>query len=86
MKKFLALITLVLTITSSPVAQTWTTELDSILSLLSEQGIFNGQVLLAEKDDIVFSKAYGVHNNKPITTTFPLPIASVSKPMSTRRP
>lgn len=80
MKKFLVFLPLVLISISTPaIAQPWVQELDSVLITLAEQGMFNGQVLLAEKNDIIFYNSYGEYESEPISTTTPLPIASVSK-------
>lgn len=83
MEKILAVLALVLCcIPSLLEAQPWVQELDSVLLTLTEQEMFNGQVLLAEKDEVVFYNGYGSYDNKLIDTTTSLPIASVSKPIT----
>ena len=83
MKKFLAFISLVFIFIPSPsAARPWVQTLDSVLTTLAEQGMFNGQVLLAEKGNIVFNNGYGEYENTSISTTSPLPVASISKSMT----
>jgi len=44
-------------------AQTWQQELDSVLSLLEQDGLFDGQVLIAEKGEVLFWRSYGHHED-----------------------
>ena len=57
-------------------------ELDSILTDLAKQGLFNGQVLLSENGTITFQGAYGNFHEQPINENTPLPIASIDKTMT----
>lgn len=83
MEKILAVLSLILFfIPSLSEAQPWVQELDSVLTTLANQEMFNGQVLLAEKDEVVFYNGYGSYHTKLIDTTTSLPIASVSKPIT----
>ena len=83
MKKITSYICLFLVFTiHSVAAQPWNQELDSVLTILAEKEMFNGQVLLAEKDAIVFYNGYGKYRDMNINTTTPLPIASVSKSLT----
>lgn len=83
MKKIVViLLILFFCISSSLSAQPWVQELDSVLTTLANQEMFNGQVLLAENDEIVFYNGYGTYDNRSISTTTLLPIASVSKSLT----
>ena len=56
--------------------------IDSALILLHNRGMFNGVVLLAEKGNPLFKKAYGVasiETNEPLTTQSSFNLASISK-------
>jgi len=61
-------------------AQSWKTELDSVLNIIEDQEMFHGQILIAEKGQVLFDKAYGNQvNGEPITTRSSLSIQSVTK-------
>ncbi len=60
-------------------SQDWQVELDSILRVLSDHGLFNGQIVLSANGDIQFEGAYGKFQNKGITSNTSLPIASIEK-------
>ncbi|HKK12524.1 MAG TPA: serine hydrolase [Flavobacteriaceae bacterium] len=63
-------------------AQKWTVELDSVLTLLAREEMFHGQVLIVEKGQVVFHKAYGTlpnQNQQPITAHTPLAVKSITK-------
>lgn len=56
--------------------------LDSSLTLMHQQGIFNGAILMAEKGEIVYKKAFGLANiatQEPLKTTSAFNLASISK-------
>ena len=54
---------------------------DSVLSQLHEQHLFNGTVLIGEKGKVIYKKAFGIAgvNEKPLTTSAAFNLASVSK-------
>ncbi len=60
-------------------AQDWTDELDSVLTVLEKEEIFHGQILIAEKGRILFSKAYGKNEKGAITLQTPQSVESVTK-------
>jgi len=61
-------------------AQSWQTELDSVLNIIENQEMFHGQILIAEKGQVLFDKAYGSQENgEPITKQTSLSIQSVTK-------
>jgi CubicO group peptidase (beta-lactamase class C family) len=61
-------------------AQSWQTELDSVLKIAEAQEMYHGQILIAEKGQVLFSHAYGnKENGEAITTQTPLSIQSVTK-------
>lgn len=55
--------------------------LDSALTVLYEQQLFNGTILVAEKGKVLYKKAFGIAdiNNRPLTTSSAFNLASVSK-------
>lgn len=53
--------------------------LDSVLSLLSTNEMFHGQVLIAEKGEIHFNKAYGIHRGEPASQGTAFNIESITK-------
>ncbi|GAB3787021.1 hypothetical protein GCM10028818_51260 [Spirosoma horti] len=56
--------------------------LDSVLTRLHEQAMFNGVVLVAEKGAVRYKKAFGTANsaaNEPLTTGSSFNLASISK-------
>lgn len=55
------------------------TTLDSVLNLLAGDEMFHGQVLMAEKGKVRFSKAYGLDQKTPISNKTPFNIQSVTK-------
>lgn len=62
----------------------WNTKIqtvDSALTRLYEQQLFNGTVLIAEKGTVLYKKAFGIAgaNEKQLTTTSAFNLASVSK-------
>jgi CubicO group peptidase (beta-lactamase class C family) len=60
-----------------------TAELDSVLTVLHEQEFFSGVVLIAEKNEIVYSSSHGnAPDGTPVTLKTPLGIASVTKPFT----
>ena len=61
-------------------AQSWQGELDSLLRIAEDQKMFHGQILIAEKGQIQFDRAYGNQaDGTPITGDTPLSIQSVTK-------
>lgn len=56
--------------------------LDSVLTRLHEQAMFNGVVLVAEQGNVQYKKAFGTANiatNEPLTTNSAFNLASISK-------
>ena len=56
--------------------------LDSVLTRLHEQAMFNGVVLVAEQGKVQYKKAFGTANiatNEPLTTNSAFNLASISK-------
>ena len=84
MKKFLILIFLL--IFSNAGAQKWQREMDSVLNLLAEKGLFDGQVFLAKKGQVHLNAAYGEMEDQPerpkIMTTDAFQVHSVGKSMT----
>jgi len=61
-------------------AQSWQSEMDSILRIAEGQQMFDGQILIAEKGKILFDQAYGnMADGTPVTGHTPLSIQSVTK-------
>ncbi len=64
----------------SSYAQEWTKKIDSVLTIVSQDELFHGQVLIAENGNITFHNAYGNNeDNHKITEETPMAITSVSK-------
>ncbi len=65
------------------VAQEWVNALDSILQELAQEGFYDGQVLLAEKGEVLFNQAYGHWNHREktdkVTLQTPMVVYSVGK-------
>ena len=61
--------------------QDWKQELDSVLTILEEDALFDGQVLIAEGGEVVFYNAYGhlPEGNTRIAKDTPLAVKSVTK-------
>src|SRR5450432_3764432 len=62
----------------------WNTKIqtiDSILTRLYEEQLFNGTVLIADKGKVLYKKAFGIAgaSGKPLTTASAFNLASVSK-------
>jgi CubicO group peptidase (beta-lactamase class C family) len=84
MKLFTCIFTLIL-LTLSIAAQTLTTRLDSLFTVLANEDRLNGNVLVAEKGKIVYQKSFGladIENTKPNTLTTAFQLASLSKPFT----
>ena len=61
-------------------AQSWQSEMDSVLRIAECQQMFDGQILIAEKGKILFDHTYGnMADGTPITEDTPLSIQSVTK-------
>lgn len=61
-------------------SQEWKKQMDSVLTIVSEKQLFDGQVLIAENGNLHFYNTYGTdQNNNQITKETSLDIASVSK-------
>ena len=75
MRKLTFTLSLTLTIFFSGKSQSWQTEMDSVLTLLAQQEMFHGQLLIERDGQIRFHKAYG----NDISKVTPLPIESVTK-------
>ena len=57
-------------------------KMDSVLTLLYKTNRFNGTILYAEKEKIVYKKAFGVadyRTNQPLKTTSAFNLATVTK-------
>lgn len=59
-----------------------TTELDSVLSDLHEEGIFDGTLVISEKGNTVYSTAFGMYNGSQVNTQTPFYLGSVSNVMT----
>jgi N-acyl-D-amino-acid deacylase len=73
---------LILLLLSYKAAFTQAPQLDSAFAYLHEQALFNGVVLLAENDKIIYQKNYGItdtQNPKPLQVSSSFNLASVSK-------
>lgn len=74
------LISFFLIVFTNSYSQEWTKQMDSVLTIVSENKLFDGQVLIAENGTILSYGAYGTdENNKQITKETSLDISSVSK-------
>lgn len=61
-------------------AQSWKTELDSVLTIIANEEMFHGHLLVGENGQILFNKAYGNKDNGDrITNQTSLDIQSVTK-------
>ena len=59
-----------------------TNRIDSVLTYMYQQELFNGTVLVGEKGKVIYKKAFGssdIHSNVPLLTSSPFNLASVSK-------
>ena len=66
-------------------AQTKTQRIDSLVRYMYDNNMFSGTVLVAEKDSIIYQKAYGWANYETKDTlklNTPMPIASITKPFT----
>lgn len=83
MKKLLLSLTTLILFNFQSNSQDWKTKLDSALTTMSQQGTFDGQVLLGESGKIVFHKSYGEQedhkNTPPISNVTPFKVYSVGK-------
>ena len=61
-----------------PVAERAAT-LDSVLTVLHADGLFDGVLLIGEQGETVYQQALGDLADEPLTTATPLPLASVEK-------
>ncbi|MFZ6665239.1 serine hydrolase [Peijinzhouia sedimentorum] len=69
-----------LIVSTNSYCQEWTTQIDSVLTIVSDNQLFDGQVLIAENGTIRFHKAYGTNEDgKQIKKNTSLGISSVSK-------
>ncbi|MDX5319884.1 MAG: beta-lactamase family protein, partial [Bacteroidota bacterium] len=60
-------------------------QIDSFITKLSAQGLFNGTLLVARGGEIIYHESMGVANRvteEPITNDMPYQMASVSKPIT----
>jgi CubicO group peptidase (beta-lactamase class C family) len=57
-------------------------ELDSFTSALHDDGLFTGVLLIARDGVPVYSAGFGEHEGSPLTAPTPLPLASVTKPVT----
>jgi CubicO group peptidase (beta-lactamase class C family) len=79
MKKYFAILisTFLCTVVQ---AQSWPSELDSVMLLLEKEEIFYGQILISENGDIKYSKAFGKNSEgSEFTTQSSMNIQSVAK-------
>lgn len=83
MKRIFFLIVVLIFLIGNAYSQDWKIKLDSALTVMSNQNTFDGQVLLAEKGNILFHNSYGQIENeagKPeITNSTPFKVYSVGK-------
>ena len=64
MKKIFLLLWLTLSFSNLALAQEQQERLDSLFTTLKNKNAFNGNVLIADKDKIIFEKSYGLANIK----------------------
>ena len=81
MRKIIYLLVIACPLLSSAQWNTKIQTIDSVLTKLYEQQLFNGTVLVAEKGKVLYKKAFGIAgaNQKPLTTSSAFNLASVSK-------
>lgn len=82
MKKSLPLLVLVLLSTTSIAQSNQQQRLDSLFSSLYAKKMFNGNVLVADKGDVIFKKSYGIadeESKRKLNTETIFELASVSK-------
>ena len=78
--KYLLTLSLAIALFFNAQAQQNLRTLDSVLTFLSSEQMFHGQVLIAENGKTIFSKAYGRKSNgEAYLTTTPIHIQSVAK-------
>ena len=68
--------------TSSVRAQSRVAELDSVLAVLHADGLFEGVMVIAEDGVPAYRAAYGTYEGERLTTQTPLPLSSVTKPLT----
>ena len=81
----LAIITFALINASSVIAQNKLDKIDELLSYSNKNGIFNGNVLIAEKGKILYNKTFGfadLESQKPLSRNSSFYLASISKQMT----
>ena len=84
-KVFHFFILLGLIVCSAAEAQTKQQKIDSLISAYHNADCFNGVVLVSEKGETIFNKAYGIADrelNVAMTTDMKFRIASISKPFT----
>ncbi|MBN1791749.1 MAG: beta-lactamase family protein [Bacteroidales bacterium] len=78
-------ILLSLNIYTSAVAQTKPQKIDALISAYHDADCFNGVVLVSQKGEVIYRKAFGLADrelNVPMTTEMRFRIASISKPFT----
>ena len=84
MKNVLIICLLFISAHSFTFAQKWTTEMDSVLRVLEQDSLFDGQLLIAEKGNIIYSKSYGhTVSSTPISNETSMSVYSVGKSFTT---
>lgn len=82
---FLFITVIGLMICSTVQSQTKPEKIESLISAYYNADCFNGVVLVSEKGNIIFKRAYGIADrelNVPMTTEMKFRIASISKPFT----
>lgn len=83
MNKLFILLILFTSFSCEIIGQSWANKLDSTLTILENDSLFDGQVLIAEKNEILFHKSYGSLDDSGINNTIkdntPLVVYSVGK-------
>ncbi len=69
-------------INASLFAQSRAAELDAALTALHSDGLFTGVLLIGKEGKVVYSKTLGAYEGSPLTVRTPLPLASVTKPIT----
>ncbi len=82
MKQTILLLVLLIVITPMLRAQSKSEKIEALVKYYSDEGLFNGSVLVAEKDEVVYKGAVGMSNfewNIPNTTQTKFRLGSITK-------
>lgn len=82
MKYFTAIIILIISLTSCSIQRNYKSETAKIVTNYADQGLFNGSILIARNDSIIFQASYGyadIKTQDTISASTAFPIASLTK-------